>query len=62
MTIPAKSTKQFFGVILPAPLAQDLRQTAQAKGVTASDVTRQALTWYLSAMKSNPQTSDKVTT
>ena len=53
MTIPAQATdRKFLGVIVPSTLAEALKSTAQAKGVTASDVTRQALTWYLSA--SNP--------
>ena len=47
-------------VRVPAQVDAALRETAARQGVNLSDVTRQALTWYLSA--SNPRPSDKVTT
>ena len=50
-------------VRVPAQVDAELRQAAQRQGVPLSTVPRQALTWYLTATKSNPQTtSDKVTT
>ena len=62
MTIAPQSTdKRFLGVILPAPLAQDLKSTATARGTSASDIVRDALGHYL-AIASNPRPSDKVTT
>ena len=62
MTIaPHQSTdKRFLGVILPAPMAAELKSTATARGSTASDLVRDALSHYLAI--SNPQQSNKVTT
>ena len=53
--------KQFLGVVLPRPLAAELKSTATARGTSASDLVRDALSHYL-AIASNPRPSDKVTT
>ena len=45
-------------VRVPSQLDADLRETAQRQGVTPSVVIRQALTWYLSATKPNPQVKE----
>ena len=60
MTIPAQATdKRFLGVILPAPMAAELKQTATARGTSASDIVRDALHHYL-AIATNPQQSKQV--
>ena len=63
MTIAPHQTesKRFLGVILPAPMAAELKSTATARGTSASDLVRDALSHYL-AIASNPRPSDKVTT
>ena len=60
MTIaPHQSTdKRFLGVILPAPMAAELKSTATARGTSASDIVRDALGHYL-AIASNPQHESK---
>ena len=59
MTIPAQAVdRKFLGVILPAHLAADLKQTATASGTTASDVVRSALDWYLSHPSVKAQTKE----
>ena len=47
-------------VRVPAQVDAALRETAARQGVNLSDVTRQALTWYLSATNPNPQQSKQV--
>ena len=60
MTVSPQSTdKRFLGVILPAPMADTLKSTATARGTSASDIVRDALSHYL-AIATHPQTSDKV--
>ena len=59
MTVSPQSTdKRFLGVILPAPLAQDLKSTATARGTSASDIVRDALGHYL-AIATHPQHESK---
>lgn len=54
--VPNQSTdKRFLGVIVPAALAAELKAQAQARGTSASEIVRSALTVALS----NP--SEKVT-
>ena len=57
---PTDRTVFLPSVRVTAKTEAELRETAQRRGLKMSDVTRQALAWYLSA--SNPQPSDKVTT
>ena len=60
MTIPAQATdRKFLGVILPSNMAAELKQTATARGTSASDIVRDALGHYL-AIASNPQQSKTV--
>ena len=47
-------------VRVPAQVDAALRETAARQGVNLSDVTRTALTWYLSATTPNPQQSKQV--
>ena len=60
MTIAPHQTesKRFLGVILPAPMAAELKSTATARGTTASDVVRSALDWYLSHPSVKAQTKE----
>ena len=53
MTIAPQSTdKRFLGVILPAPMAAELKSTATARGTSASELVRAALDSYLKSGKS----------
>ena len=60
MTIAPHQTesKRFLGVILPAPMAAELKSTATARGTSASDIVRDALSHYL-AIATHPQHESK---
>ena len=62
MTKYAEPCNDVVRVRVPSATSLALRETSQRTGAPVSKLIRDAVTWYLSATRINPQPAEKVTT